>query len=158
MNKLYNKIYEAINAGIQKALIINDTQDDDVSVNFSHKKISAEFNVMDQYVEELMDMHKYQDLQNQYYKIIQYYDDFHKKYKVKDFEELVTIFNKIRSITGCSLYWIDTSDVISLILDNDIEIPLNQFNKKWDKAVFIKIKNSVCGHDIITHKNSLICK
>jgi len=26
MNKLYNKIYEAVNAGIQKALIISDDQ------------------------------------------------------------------------------------------------------------------------------------
>jgi len=43
MNSLYNKIYEAINNGITKALIIDDEQSQDVSVNFQHKELSADF-------------------------------------------------------------------------------------------------------------------
>jgi len=43
MNNLYNKIYEAVNNGIQKALIISNDQSDDSSVKFHNKEISAEF-------------------------------------------------------------------------------------------------------------------
>jgi len=37
MNNLYNKIYEAVDAAIQKALIINDNPDNDVSVKWKEK-------------------------------------------------------------------------------------------------------------------------
>jgi len=43
MNNLYNKIYEAVDTGIQKALIISDDQSNDSSVRFHNKEISNEF-------------------------------------------------------------------------------------------------------------------
>jgi len=43
MYKLYNDIYEAVNAGIQKALILADDQSEDTSVKFHNKKVSSEF-------------------------------------------------------------------------------------------------------------------
>jgi len=43
MNNLYNKIYNAINEGVQKALIVKNDQADDISVGWSEKEISIEF-------------------------------------------------------------------------------------------------------------------
>jgi len=47
MNNLYNKIYEAIDNGIQKALIITDNQSSDSSVRFHNKEISTDFILYD---------------------------------------------------------------------------------------------------------------
>jgi len=43
MDNLYNKIYEAIDNGIQKALIITDDQSSDSSVRFHNKEITTDF-------------------------------------------------------------------------------------------------------------------
>jgi len=50
MNNLYNKIYEAINTGIQKALIIDDGQNKDVSIGWKNRNITAETDMLSYYV------------------------------------------------------------------------------------------------------------
>ena len=71
MKNLYNKIYEAINTGIQKALILDD--EDDISINYQHKKISNNFNI-----DKLL-----QERQNEYKKLIEN----------KDFQGCLNLYN-----------------------------------------------------------------
>lgn len=53
MNNIYKKIYEAVDTAIQKALIINDNPDNDVSVKWKEKEVSNEFI---QYNPEMVDL------------------------------------------------------------------------------------------------------
>ncbi|WQJ53313.1 MAG: hypothetical protein [Wendovervirus sonii] len=144
MKQLYKKIYEAINTGIQRALVLDD--EEDISIIYQHKKIVNNENLMPYYVEDLL---KNPNDKLIYQKIINYFQITKIQYKPDNFQKLVNIYNGIKDIKYFKLNWIDMSDTVVIITKDDIEIPLNIFNKKTHIAKYIKIKNSICGHDII---------
>ncbi|WQJ53228.1 MAG: hypothetical protein [Wendovervirus sonii] len=140
------KIYEAINAGIQKALALND--EDDVSIIYQHKKIVNNSNVISYYVEELLND---ADIEYNYEKIIKYYEETGYTYKVKDFNELKDIFDKIKNIENVSWEWVgNMKDYISLVLEDRSEI---NFYEKTDKnSLFLKLAND----DILDTENEIL--
>jgi len=96
----------------------------------------------------------------QIYDEIKQYEDI--KYKPTNISELNKIIGKLVVIKGVGyntvkLGWLDVSKIATVILNNDIEIPFNEFDKKRHIAKFIKLncKNEV-GHDIILHKDLLL--
>ncbi|WQJ53926.1 MAG: hypothetical protein [Wendovervirus sonii] len=146
MKYLYNKIYEAINTGIQKALVLDD--EDEVSMNYQHKKIVNNTNVISYYVNELL-----QNSNNEYnYKqIIKYYEETGYTYKVKDFNELRNIFDKIKKIKNASFEWISNmKDYVSIVLDDSSEI--NFYEKTDKKPLFLKFAND----DILNTENEIL--
>ncbi|WQJ53788.1 MAG: hypothetical protein [Wendovervirus sonii] len=154
MKYLYNKIYEAINTGISKALVLDD--EDDISMNYQHKKIVNNANLMPYYVDELLN-----DISN-YKQLIKYYKNSGYTYKVKDFNELRNIFDKIKNIKNASFEWIENmKDYISIVLEDDTEI---NFYEKSDKTpLFLKFANDdILGTEneilIYIHDNHKICK
>ncbi|WQJ53310.1 MAG: hypothetical protein [Wendovervirus sonii] len=136
MKNLYKKIYEAINTGIQKALVLDD--EDDISMNYQHTKIVNNENLLPYYVDELL-----QNPTNKfinYKQIIKYYEETGYKYKVKNFEELKTIFNKIKKFKNVSWEWISNiKDYVSIILEDNTEI--NFYEKTDKKSLFLKLAN-----------------
>jgi len=155
MNNLYNKIYEAVNTGIQKALIINDSQTDDVSVKFHNKNINNSIDMYPSYVSDLLD-NVTEDAYPVYENILTYYKETGLRYKPTDIYRYIQLFNKIARIsnamhTKIDMSWINSSEFISVILKDGSEMPLFLYDKKSKKGEFIKI--SVLGHDIILHKD-----
>ncbi|WQJ53477.1 MAG: hypothetical protein [Wendovervirus sonii] len=146
MKYLYNKIYEAINTGIQKALVLDD--EDDVSIIYQHKKIVNNSNVISYYVDELLND---ADIEYNYEQIIKYYNETGYKYKVKDLNELRNIFDKIKNIKNVSFEWIENmKDYISIVLEDNTEIYIN---KKIDKkSLFLKFAND----DILGTGNEIL--
>ncbi|WQJ53312.1 MAG: hypothetical protein [Wendovervirus sonii] len=146
MKNLYKKIYEAINTGIQKALVLDD--EEDVSIIYQHKKIVNNENLMFHYVDILL-----QDSDNEYnYKqIIKYYENTEYTYKVKDFDELRNIFDKIKDIEYASFEWIENmKDYISIVLKDKSEI---NFYEETDKnPLFLKFAND----DILNTENEIL--
>ncbi|WQJ53793.1 MAG: hypothetical protein [Wendovervirus sonii] len=147
MKYLYKKIYEAINTGIQKALVLND--EDDISINYQHKKISNNSNVISYYVDDLL-----QDSNNKvvnYRKILKYYKETGYKYNVKNFTELKTIIDKIKNFKNVSLEWISNmKDYISIVLEDNSEIYFNEETDK--KPLFLKFAND----DIKNTENEIL--
>ncbi|WQJ53382.1 MAG: hypothetical protein [Wendovervirus sonii] len=146
MKQLYKKIYEAINTGIQKALILDD--EDDISINYQHKKIINNSNIISYYVVDLL-----QDSDNEYNyeQIINYYKETGYTYKVKDFNELKNIFDKIKDIENTSWEWIENiKDYISIVLKDNSEI--NFYEKPNKKPLFLKFAND----DILDSKNEIL--
>jgi len=151
MNNLYDKIYEAVNTGIQKALIINNDQSDDTSVNFHHKEISADIDMLDHYVYELL--HTDESPKYCCQKIAKYFKENQKRYIVKNFDELSEIYWKIRTAyeyASGHLKWLDMRNVVILILNDGSEMA---YMENIKNARFIKFKNNITGHDIILHKS-----
>lgn len=149
MNKLYEKIYEAVNAGIQKALIIDPEQD--VSICWQDKKIQSNVNIMNHYVKELMAGNT-----DQYEYILKCNKETGQKYHIKNFNELIEIFKIIDKIPEQKndLHWLQLSDILCLITYDNEEV---SFDNADDYDIkFIKIKNNITGHDIILHKDLLI--
>ncbi|WQJ53792.1 MAG: hypothetical protein [Wendovervirus sonii] len=146
MRQIYKKIYEAINTGIQKALILDD--EEDVSINYQYKKIVNNSNVIFYYVNALL-----QDSDNEYNyeQIIKYYKETGYTYKVKDFNELRNIFDRIKDIEDASFEWISNmKDYVSIVLDDNSEI---YFNEKTDKkSLFLKLAND----DILGTENEIL--
>ncbi|WQJ53369.1 MAG: hypothetical protein [Wendovervirus sonii] len=142
---LYNKIYEAINTGIQKALILDD---EDVSIIYQHKKIVNNTNLMPYYVDDLL---QGSDIEYDYEQIIKYYEETGYTYKVKNFNELKAIFDKIKDIENVSFEWISNmKDYISIILDDSSEI---NFYEETDKtSLFLKLAND----DILGTENEIL--
>jgi len=138
MNNLYNKIYEAINAGIQKALILDP--DNDVSVKWHEKNKTSDMNLISHYVDELLN-----DNDDEYYynQIIEYHNNTGYRYKCEDIAELFHIFNKIKNfgIFPEIFKWVDTRNSLSLILDNDYEISLSDYDENLN-PLFLKISNN----------------
>ncbi|WQJ53930.1 MAG: hypothetical protein [Wendovervirus sonii] len=146
MKQLYKKIYEAINTGIQKALSLDDTKD--VSIIYQHKKIVNNVNLMPYYVEELLSGF---NMFINYEQIIKYYKETGYTYKVKNFNELRNIFNKIYYIKNVSFEWISNiKDYISIILADDSE--KNFYEKTDKKPLFLKFAND----DILNTKNEIL--
>ncbi|WQJ53901.1 MAG: hypothetical protein [Wendovervirus sonii] len=146
MKNLYKKIYEAINTGIQKALVLND--EDDISINYQHKKIVNNSNVISYFVEELLN-----NFNNEYNyeQIIKYYEETGYTYKVKNFNELKGIFDKIKDIENVSWEWISNmEDYISIILEDNSEI--NFYEKTNKKSLFLKLAND----DILGTENEIL--
>ncbi|WQJ53365.1 MAG: hypothetical protein [Wendovervirus sonii] len=146
MKNLYKKIYEAINTGIQKALILDD--EDEVSMNYQHKKIVNNTNLMHYYVDDLL---QDSDIEYNYRQIIKYYEETGYKYKVKDLNELKTIFDKIKDIENVLWEWIENmKDYVSIVLDDNSEI---NFYKKTDKKpLFLKFASD----DILGTENEIL--
>ncbi|WQJ53821.1 MAG: hypothetical protein [Wendovervirus sonii] len=134
MKILYKKIYEAINTGIQKALVLDD--EDDVSIIYQHKKIVNNANLMSYYVNELL---QDSNIEYNYEQIIKYYTETEYTYKIKDFDELKNIFDKIKDIKNISWKWIDIKDYVSVILEDDTEI--NFYEETDKKLLFLKFAN-----------------
>ncbi|WQJ53307.1 MAG: hypothetical protein [Wendovervirus sonii] len=155
MKDLYKKLYEAINTGIQKALVLDD--EDDISMNYQHKKIVNNENLLPYYVEELLN-----DTDNEYnYKqIIKYYKNTGYKYKVKDLNELKNIIDKIKNIENVSFEWIfNMKDYVSIVLEDKSEI--NFYEETDKKPLFLKLANDdILGTEneilIYLHKNHYI--
>ncbi|WQJ53286.1 MAG: hypothetical protein [Wendovervirus sonii] len=145
MKQLYKKLYEAINTGIQKALVLDD--EGDVSIIYQHKKIVNNANLMPYYVDDLLQS---SDIEYNYEQIIKYYKETGYKYKVTDFNELKTIFNKIKVIEDVSYEWIDLKDYVSIVLDDKSEI---NFYEEADKnPLFLKFAND----DILGTENEIL--
>ncbi|WQJ53227.1 MAG: hypothetical protein [Wendovervirus sonii] len=143
---LYNKIYEAINIGIQKALVLDD--EDDVSIIYQHKKIINNSNVISYLVDDLLNE---TDNEYNYEQIIKYYEETGYTYKVKDFNELRNIFDKIKNIENVSFEWISNmKDYISIVLEDKSEI--NFYEKTDKKALFLKFVND----DILGTENEIL--
>ncbi|WQJ53956.1 MAG: hypothetical protein [Wendovervirus sonii] len=156
MKHLYNKIYEAINTGIQKALALDD--EDDISINYQHKKITNTPDILSNYVSKFLNTFNENMLEEIYNDIIYYYKQTNTQYIVKNIGELTLIYNQIRSllifgsIENIDLSWINTSNAALFILKDGSEISWNEINDSTN-VEFIKIINSECGHPIIFHKN-----
>ncbi|WQJ53900.1 MAG: hypothetical protein [Wendovervirus sonii] len=145
MKYLYKKLYEAINTGIQKALALDD--EDDVSIIYQHKKIVNNTNLIPYYVDELLNgSNKFIN----YKQIIKYYKETGYKYKVKDFNELKTIFDKIKKFKTASFEWIDMKNYISIVLEDNTEI--NFYEKSNKKSLFVKLAND----DILGTENEIL--
>ncbi|WQJ53818.1 MAG: hypothetical protein [Wendovervirus sonii] len=145
MTNLYKKIYEAINTGIQKALVLDD--EDDVSIIYQHKKIVNNSNVISYLVDDLLNE---TDIEYNYKQIIKYYKETGYTYKVKDFNELKTIFDKIKDIENVSWEWIDMKDYVSIILEDNSEI--NFYEEINKEPLFLKFAND----DILGTENEII--
>ncbi|WQJ53902.1 MAG: hypothetical protein [Wendovervirus sonii] len=141
MKYLYKKIYEAINTGIQKALVLND--EDNISMNYQHKKISNNSNLISYYVDELL---QDPDIEYNYEQIIKYYEETGYKYKVKNFDELRNIFDKIKDIEDVSFGWISNmKDYVSIVLKDSPEI-------NFKAPLFLKFAND----DILGTENEIL--
>ncbi|WQJ53309.1 MAG: hypothetical protein [Wendovervirus sonii] len=157
MKYLYNKIYEAINTGIQKALVLDD--EDDISMNYQHKKIINNSNAIFYYVDDLLNE---ADNEYNYEQIINYYNETGYTYKVKDFTELRNIFDKIKNFKNVSFEWIENlKDYISIVLEDNSEI--NFYENPGMFPLFLKIANDdILGTEneilIYLHKNHYIPK
>ncbi|WQJ53381.1 MAG: hypothetical protein [Wendovervirus sonii] len=146
MKNLYKKLYEAINTGIQKALVLND--EDDVSIIYQHKKLANNSNVISYFVDELL-----QGSNNEYNyeKIIKYYEETGYKYELNNFEELRIIFNKIKNFKNVSFEWLENmKDYISIVLENNSEI--NFYEETNKKPLFLKFAND----DIVNTENEIL--
>ena len=140
------KIYEAINIGIQNALALDD--EDDISMNYQHKKIINNKNLLPYYVNELLND---SDDEYNYEQIIKYYEETGYTYKVKNFYELKDIFDKIKDIKNVSFEWISNiKDYISIVLKDSSEI--NFYEKTDKKPLFLKIAND----NILNTENELL--
>ncbi|WQJ53282.1 MAG: hypothetical protein [Wendovervirus sonii] len=147
MKQLYKKIYEAINTGIQNALILDD--EDNISMNYQHKKIINNSNIISYYVEELLNDI---DIKYNYEQIIKYYEESGYKYKVKNFDELRNIFNKLLNLSlNASFEWISNmKDYISIVLADNTEI---NFYEETDKEpLFLRLAND----DILGTENEIL--
>ncbi|WQJ53899.1 MAG: hypothetical protein [Wendovervirus sonii] len=146
MKYLYKKLYEAINTGIQKALILDDKEN--ISMNYQYKKIVNNSNVIFYYVDDLLNK---ADNEYNYEQIIKYYNETGYKYKVKDFIELKNIFDKIKGIENTSFEWIENmKDYISIVLEDKSEI--NFYEKTDKKSLFLKFAND----DIVNTENIIL--
>ncbi|WQJ53846.1 MAG: hypothetical protein [Wendovervirus sonii] len=134
MKNLYKKIYEAINTGIQKALVLDN--EDDISMNYQHSKIVNNKNLLPYYVDDLL---QDSDIEYNYGQIIKYYKETGYKYKVKDFNELRNIFDKIKNFKNVSWEWLDMKDYVSIVLEDRSEI--NFYEETDKKSLFLKFAN-----------------
>ncbi|WQJ53957.1 MAG: hypothetical protein [Wendovervirus sonii] len=119
MKYLYNKIYEAINTGIQNALALND---EDVSIIYQHKKISNDFNI-DKLLQERQDEYKklienknFQGCLNLYNSEYLYFEKRTVGYKVSSKEELKKIVKKFDNEKwyNFDLNWLDVSEITDM--------------------------------------------
>jgi len=84
MNSLYNKIYEAVNAGIQKALIIDNNQESDTSINWQNKKLDNSNNMLAYYV-SLLNTNNANEIRDIYQDIMHFHkENPDKLYTVND--------------------------------------------------------------------------
>jgi len=74
MNNLYNKIYEAINTGIQKALIIDNGQESDTSIKWGNKKINNGNNMLAYYV-SLLNTNNANEIRDVYQDIMRFHEE-----------------------------------------------------------------------------------
>ncbi|WQJ53402.1 MAG: hypothetical protein [Wendovervirus sonii] len=145
---LYNKIYEAINTGIQKALILDDG--DDVSIIYQHKKIINNANAISYYVVDLL---QDSDIEYNYEQIIKYYEETGYTYKIKNFNELKIIFDKIKDIENVSFEWISNmKDYVSIVLGDKSEINFYEEHHSNKKPLFLKLSND----DILSTENEIL--
>jgi len=152
MNNLYNKIYEAVDKGIQKALII-DPELLNSSVGWHYKKVTTETNLIEQYVNELLHGNE-RERHIAYLELKKYSKKTNMVYKptLDIFNDLVNIIQKdVKGYTGIKTQWADTSDFLSLILANGQEIPFEEYDENLHNVLFVKFKNTPCGHDIIIY-------
>ncbi|WQJ53754.1 MAG: hypothetical protein [Wendovervirus sonii] len=140
MEQIYNKIYEAINTGIQKALVLDD--EDDISIIYQHKKISNNFNI-DKLLQERQDEYKKlienKDFQGCFNLYNSEYLHFEKQtigYKVRSKEELQKLVNNVNIYynknDNFDLNWIDVSAITDM---SELFMNLHYFNcdiSKWD--------------------------
>jgi len=169
MNNLYNKIYEAVNTGIQKALIISNGQENDVSVKWHEKGKVSDLNL----INYLADEFKENSDAEHYMNILSYYkNNINNRYKVKDIHDLINIYYKIwmchnryDRTTGIAsklpidLKWIDTRNALTFIKYDGTELALHEYDEGDKYVQFIKFKNiKDCEHPIIIHKDLLIDK
>ncbi|WQJ53238.1 MAG: hypothetical protein [Wendovervirus sonii] len=146
MEDLYKKLYEAINTGIQKALVLDD---EDISMNYQHKKIINNANLMPYYVDDLLQS---SDIEYNYEQIISYYNETGYKYKVKNFNELKFIFDKIKDIENVSFEWISNmKNYISIVLEDD-NTEINFYEKTNKNPLFLKLVND----DIVNTENEIL--
>ncbi|WQJ53819.1 MAG: hypothetical protein [Wendovervirus sonii] len=146
MKDTYKKLYEAINTGIQKALILDD--EDDISMNYQHKRIINNANLMPHYVDNLLqDL----DIEYNYEQIIKYYKETGYTYKIKNFNELKNIFDKIKDIENVSFEWIlNMKNYVSIVLEDKTEI--NFYEETDKKPLFLKFAND----DILNTENEIL--
>ncbi|WQJ53240.1 MAG: hypothetical protein [Wendovervirus sonii] len=136
---LYNKIYEAINTGIQKALALDD---EDVSIIYQHKKITNNENLFPYYVSELLAGNCDE---NTYSAILDYKNTGY-VYIAKDIIEVFKIFEAIKKCTDeIDLTWIDTSN--ALLLYNSEEDTYYSFHQ-YNEEIFKKCKFIKFGYDM----------
>ncbi|WQJ53817.1 MAG: hypothetical protein [Wendovervirus sonii] len=145
MKQLYKKLYEAINTGIQKALVLDNEKD--ISIIYQHKKIVNNFNTISYFVDDLL---QDSDIEYNYEQIIKYYKETGYKYKVKDFNELRNIFDKIKDIENVSWEWLDMKDYVSIVLEDRSEI--NFYEETDKKPLFLKFAND----DIKNTENEIL--
>jgi len=160
MNNLYKKIYEAIDNGIQKALIINDIQNNDISVKWHGKQIKGDLNqqiIVDDWVHNDLlinkDLSDYNDIIN-----------CNCKYTVKDIDELYTIIELTQNEPDFTVNWLDVSNIdlshVSYILSDGSEINITDY-KSGMPVVFVKISyvsidpSFKFSDSIILHKDFL---
>jgi len=134
MNNLYNKIYEAINTGIQKALIISDNQSDNISIGWKEKEITSDANLMALYASEILAGNNIED---NYEMILKLYNNHKYTYKAADLKELNKLFKNIKKsgISDIDLTWIDSTNALTVIsqMYDDTEYSLHQYDPKTFK-------------------------
>jgi len=139
MNNLYNKIYEAVDTGIQKALILDP--ENDVSVNWQNKKITTEINEMNKNVENFLNAVNIEEITEYYDLIMIDNKNFRRTYMTKNIYELTAIYQQLKKIKKWSIPWVNSMYALSIITNTGKELHINQYlkNKNCGKAEFLKI-------------------
>jgi len=161
MNNLYDKIYEAVNTGIQKALIISDDSNNDISIGWHEKQISSNANknmLFDEYAEAFLNNDDITDMRDNYRKLLDLHNDHDYTYMANDIYELSDIYRQMQKIGKKNFSWVNTSNSFVLLDKNGNEMSLNQYIKAKNTfdVEFLKMKHRF--GDIIIHKTFMIPK
>jgi len=158
MNKLYDKIYEAVEAGIQKALIIDPKQD--ISIEWKEKEIAgnASQTILNHYFNEMMNC-PVSEMYEKFQEFERYSLENGIKYKVQNIDELNNIIINLHNslfqnhiimfaLSGRLIKSIDFSQAVTFILLDGAEVNIPQDTTEIE---FLKIKYN--GLDFILHKD-----
>jgi len=180
MNKLYKKIYEAVDTGIQKALIIDPVQD--ISVKWHNHSINNDFDYWKSRVSILLSSNDDKQSLAAYNELVNFYYDNNKAYAINNYKELTDILFRINQLYYLKHFrfspfnmkldykWLDleTHNIVNITIFSykgngnfqSNEKSYREANTRYD---FIKITcpeliNGKADNSIIIHKNMIGCK
>jgi len=121
---LSNKIYEAVNNGITKALILTDEQSQDVSVKFHHKSMSNNVDLLNHFIN---DLYENPDHEYAYNMLKKYCKEYNRIYTPNDIHELNNFFKIYKHIPD----FVDTSKSLLILDENAKGRTVSQCLKKY---------------------------
>jgi len=109
--RLYNKIYEAVNIGIQKALILDPVQD--ISVRWKEKEIVNTVNLI---------------LKNQF---LEYLNNYIEEATAENLNILQKFYNEHFNEIGYGLYKVPDLSVLKFIIRHEVQYVFIKHNLNW---------------------------